>query len=84
MTVTMLIAFGDYLSHGSHRIRYGLYEERIYCRVSRSDWEKCKPLEVFHGGVDVPEGEVRERVIRRDLERLCEYVSSVVGAVHAV
>ena len=50
----------------------------------RSDWEKCEPLEVFHGGVDVSEGEVRERVIRRDLERLCEYVGSVVGAVHAV
>ena len=45
---------------------------------------RSEPLKVLQGGVDVPEGKVRERVARGDLEGLFEYVGGVVGAVHAV
>ena len=45
---------------------------------------KCVPLKILHGGQDVGEGEVRQRVVRGDLEGLGEDVGRVVGAVHAV
>ena len=45
---------------------------------------KCVPLKILHGGQDVGEGKVRERVVRGDLEGLGEDVGRVVGAVHAV
>ena len=45
---------------------------------------KCVPLKILHGRQHVGEGEVRQRVIRGDLEGLGEDVGRVVGAVHAV